>query len=407
MVFNKNAAYLSLFFFIFIFFPTFRGGGQYVTFSIIAALMFTVIVSNLEKSVRGLGIVVFTLILSSLSSVVTMLLNNSEIRLGGSIEVLKPLFFMMIAAAGYYLGSLGVGVYKKLEGIAKIVLVGQIIFSIDQMFQFNLLAMFADYGKSKPFGGLVRSVGSVGNPNFFAWIVLQMTVILVVISSIKKNIGWIIIAFGLVVLSGSRTMLLMFPVALFFSVWLSGQRKVVSPLTIKVAVIFLFLLFLGLNLLSNFKDTLPYLAQLLNIVNTGELSSINSFAARLDMWEERYDVFESGGILALFFGLGPIELYRIVDNDFLYVFFRFGLFGSVLMYSFYMFLLVLLWKDRSKMSSMLIVYLTLSIVVGVQSDTLSGWYYPVIFYLYVGIWLKLRGGRCGSKNLYIGASSSV
>lgn len=80
--------------------------------------------------------------------------------------------------------------------------------------------------KTRALGQIVRITGTLANPNIFAWIVLQMSIIVFLFEEKKiKKWFFVIIGFILVVFAGSRSLLILFPAAFFVVNILKSKKK--------------------------------------------------------------------------------------------------------------------------------------------------------------------------------------
>jgi hypothetical protein len=276
-----------------------------------------------------------------------------------------------------------------------------------QLFGISAFELIYSEDKSRPFGSLVRVTGSLGNPNVFGWIVAQMSIIILLLSTSWWRYAWLFVGALLVVMSGSRTVLILFPfMVAFASVLIGGIRAVLSKA---------FLLSLGIGsafvyVVISLGGYFPYLQQLQTVVTSGSLMSVNAFAGRWAMWGQAYAEFASAGDMAWLFGLGSRESTRALDNDFLYVFFRSGTFGLVAHVSLITYIATIFLRTRHSSIGMAgLQYLIFALLMGIVADTLGGWLAPLFLFYLVGIAVgaghsALSGTNQGKAVFHLGST---
>jgi hypothetical protein len=366
---------------------------HFLTYALMAISIVFIIIRFIDKVDYTANLAMFAvlLLLSSFFIALSIVLNIDGISMSSFFHIFKPLFFILILVNGYIIGKV-----FKIRTIKKGLLFGayfciliQILVGVAQLFDLSIFSFLYSSEKTRPIGSLVRIAGTMGNPNTFAWIIAQMIIIIYLFESQKgkKNI-MILIGFILVFLSGSRSAFILYPIMIFFCKLVLTKKSVFFYFSKLPFFTLLFILFCGSCywLLINFGSTFPYLYQIVQVVETGSLTSINSFDARTLMWENALNEFQSKfGIITLFFGLGP-ETLGVIDNDYLYSLINYGLLFTILnlviyLISIYIFLRL---KDK-RLGALGLQYIIFSLIIGYQADTLSGWNFPILIIFFLGI----------------------
>lgn len=376
-------------------------GSQFLVYPALAGVLSTFIVffARHHRVVcpRIVGLLLL-LILYSVGIGVSLLVNASALRMSAPAEIFRPMTFAVFLLYGYFAAVIAgtESVHRGLLWAAYGILVGQCVIGLTQILGLPIFDLVYDARKSRPIGKLLRATGSLANPNAMAWIVAQATVIISVLHEGRFRWLWIGLGTFLVLIAGSRTLLLLFPF-MFVVVHIlrdpTNLRTYIRYAAFAALLIGLFtavVLFLGAYF--------PYLAELKLIFKTGSLLSIYSFAARLSMWASRFAEFQSGGTLAWLIGIGSRDTNAVVDNDFLYVFFRYGGLGVLLHHAIVLLALaVLIWLRRFPVAIITIQYILFALILGLVSETLSSWHLPLVLFALLGLTLGL-GARGELEN---------
>jgi hypothetical protein len=368
-------------------------GSHFLVYPVLAGVLAALVAIFVQHSRIVCSRVVVLLLLLLAYSVgigISLLLNASALRLSAPAEIFRPLIFAIFLLYGYF-AALSAGseaVHRGLLWAAYGILLGQLLIAVTQIAGVPVFDLVYDAGKSRPFGRLLRATGSLTNPNAFAWIVAQAAVMVSVLGRGRSRLLLLALATQLIVAGGSRTLLLLFP---FMFVVVHVLR---DPTNLRVYMRYAALaallagVFLGVVLyLSSY---FPYLGELKKVFATGSIMSISSMAARLAMWGGRFAEFQKGGTLAWFFGVGSRESNAVVDNDFLYVFFRYGGVG-VLLHNAIVggALLALAAVRRFPVAIIAIQYIIFALVFGLVSETLASWHLPLLLFMLLGLALGL------------------
>src|SRR5690606_39173129 len=102
--------------------------------------------------------------------------------------------------------------------------------------------------KTRSFEQSVRITGTLANPNYFSWIIIQLTLVIILFekNKVKLIIGFLA-GIALVFLSGSRSFLILLPFILLTAKFIELEKnslKIVADITKYILMIFV--LFVGL-----------------------------------------------------------------------------------------------------------------------------------------------------------------
>lgn len=373
-------------------------GIHYLIYAIIGLIVSMVLLLSLKNNFRFNKFFLLTLsllYLYMLSIAFSIIFNVSNISLNSIFHLLKPIFFILILCLGYVVGKV-----KDIEAIkrgllksAYTILIFQVIVGITQLFDISIFSYIYSDKKARPIGELVRITGTLANPNLFAWIVLQMTVIVYLFEKKKtKKIFWVVVGILLLLFSGSRSLFILTPIVLFMiNIFLSRKSLSFYFVRFPIYLLSMAIMFsIAYWFITKFGDHFPYLQELLRIIYTKDLTSVHSFHARTVMWDDAlYKFGSSENYLKWLFGIGAGSI-SVLDNDYLYSFINYGLFNvfiSILIYLFfYIYFSRIADKEFSTLGKQ---YILFSLIIGLQVETLSGWNFPVLIMYYTGIGISL------------------
>ncbi|WP_254565186.1 hypothetical protein [Oscillatoria sp. HE19RPO] len=367
-------------------------GSQFIIYPLLALLFSSIIfwISIKKKLfiVFKVKFLIVLFLLYDLILVISFLINTNELRSTAPLELFRPLLLVIFLLYGYSIARLG-NKNSLEEGLliaAYTIILGQFILGVFQALGLNYFSVLYSAEKSREFGLIFRVTGSLGNPNNMAWVVSNSAMIVSFLGHKNKKLYWLflMIAFIVVVMSSSRTIILLFPLMIISSIFLASKSNyknlralIIIGLFISISIFLIFVL--G-------SQYFPYLSQLKLVVKSGNLMSINSFSLRVIHWENVYQEFSSAGLLREFFGLGSRQIVRTVDNDFLYILYRVGWVGLsihlfISLYSFIIF-------QKSKVKNIAAIgrhYLFFALVFGLVAETLASWYQPLLLFFILGL----------------------
>lgn len=378
---------------------------HYLTSILIGLISIIIVLINIKTAMFDRHILTaFTyLYLYMISISFSAITNWDDLTVNSLVHILKPVLLALIMCAGYFAATNKnkETITKSLLYFAYFTLLIQVLVGVTQLFGVSVTGWLYSEEKTRGFGQIVRITGTLTNPNIFAWVVLQASIIIFLFEqkAFKKYL-WMLVGFFLVVFAGSRSLLIIFPFA-FLLVNILRQKKTVGFFVVRIPsyiiLLMIMLLVLYLSILE-FGEYLPYVNELANLLVTGDLSSFNSYSSRLEMWSNSFDDFD-GSIISWLFGLGAASV-RVVDNDYLYSILNYGLVGTtcnlVLYFGLYRYFLKLEDKRLSVLGRQ---YIMLSLLIGVQVETLSGWNYPILIMFFAGICLNLIKAQNSNKSV--------
>lgn len=363
-------------------------GAHLLAFPVMGALMALFVLLFLGKRSRlnwdVLGIIILLLLISGCMAV-SFYFNAPRLRLAAVTELIRPALFGIFLLFGYFAG-LSYGEQSVRNGLvfaAKTILIGQLVIGATQLVGLPIFDVVFSTEKTRGFGSILRITGSMTNPNIFAWIVAQSSLIAFYYVSRRRWL-WLGIGALLILIAGSRTLLLVFPfMVTFVAVWRRGGRwhqyiraGVIASCVTVGAVLFV----------VAFAEYLPYLGQLRDVAQSGSLSAVNAMASRFAKWETGYTEFVNGGAATWSIGLGSRENTRVLDNDYLYVFLRLGALGLLLHALFIAYMIFLFRRSRRSIATVIgMQYLIFSLVLGLVYETLGGWLFPLLLLFLLGL----------------------
>jgi len=341
-----------------------------------------------------LMMVVTATFLVLISNAISMLANHSMIR--SPLELMRPILLFGLVLAGTSLCRFKNGtIAKAFAGAGVFLVFAQITVGVAQLLNVPIFNSIYSSDKTRGLEALFfRVTGTIGNPNAFAWFLIQSSFLTICFS--KWRLRWLILVpvfFGILI-SGSRSNLIVFPIAI--AVMKLAQLRSLSIgriLGLLLATIFVFVCLVGVVIL--FPRYFSYLSELLKIAETGSLDSVTTFALRLKLWASRFAIFNSSmADHKWILGLGTTEDFRVLDNDYLYIFFKYGILGLVThLLSIATMIYVFMKCSSLSLRTYGLQYIVCAIALGFQADTMGGWFFPLIpFYLLGLALIKEREG---------------
>ncbi|WP_138858879.1 O-antigen ligase family protein [Exiguobacterium mexicanum] len=395
---TKMLAYLVPLLFVFMPRPAVNGA-QFLTYPVLGGILSILILVTVKKFVKSESLMAVTLLLFLyMISVSISVLMSVNPQFTSIAHIFKPVLFVIVLFFGYIIGqSYDVEIIEKsLVKASKVIMASQLLVGIPQLLAITIFDSIYNAELARPIGSLIRIVGTLGNPNIFAWVVIISTVTIFLMEKSKLSIVlWVAFGAILIILSGSRTSFALFPAVLFVCTFLK-TKKTKSFYFFKVPM-YLFALFLTFQLMvwliTKYQQTFPYLSQLLQILETGELTSVSSFNMRTLIWSNAWNVMvNENRNLAYLFGLGPnFSASTFIDNDFLYSILNYGFIGLLLNLSIYITVFIIFSKLKNRNMKVLgQTYVIFSILIGIQAETISGWNYPILIMFYLGLAIALK-----------------
>lgn len=311
----------------------------------------------------------------------------------------RSIYLIIILILGFNINKINDKIINQTLTIIYILLFINFFIAILQYYDVNYFSIIYNDIKSFPKGKLVRLTGLFPNPNEFAWQIAQyMIFILIFESTVTKKVLSLIFSLLFILLSGSRSILVLAPVMFIFptifeNLFIKKNYKIVVRATIFSLIGFIFMILI----LIKFKKQLPYASQILQIFDGG-LTNVVSFELRIKAWRNVIDKLTKNTVSFLF-GMRQIS-YGSVDNDFIYIWYRSGLFGFIIQQILVLYVMFRLFlsNQKNKLHVYALTLIVFSIVVGLQADTLSGWtFFPYIMLFYGASFRKTSETSASAK----------
>ncbi|MCH4533005.1 hypothetical protein MKS61_08030 [Staphylococcus haemolyticus] len=375
---------------IFTLFPSPFENSQFIAYPVIGLIIIGLVINNKHFLSYNLNsILVFILIYMVLLSIligINILINMENTNASSLVHIFKPIFFSLILLISYLLAkeSNYNQIVNSLLTMAYLLLASELVISFFQVLDINILNSIYNNKKATGIGEKLRIVGTLGNPNILAWVISQIAIIVLLFEKRKSfKIAGICLAIILIILTGSRSFTLLTPIMLIFCYLLI--QKVNYKLiffVLPMAVIFAITLFKGfIWFLYEYKEVFPYLAQITNILESGNLRSINSYDLRIGIWQNGLERMGDSWL----FGIGP-GIVNTMDNDYLFALVNYGAIYLIIQIILYLVIgLLFLLTSNLKFRVLGVQSLLITFVISFQADTISGWTYPFLIFFYTGI----------------------
>lgn len=377
-------------------------GIQVFTYSLLGFLLILICLIYINKITFNKAIFNIAVFLYFYALIVctSLIFGYETLSIDGIYHLFKPILFMIILVFGYIVGKI-----NNLETIksgllksAYVIISIQFVIGLCQLFNFRIFSFIYSYEKVKSIGEMVRITGTFANPNTFAWFILQLLIVIYLLE--KRNIRkitWIFLGLLLLLLSGSRSFFLLLPLVIIVIHFLSTKKNIYFWIfKIPMYVLFIILSVIGIyRFLERFGEIFPYLGQLIKFFESGNLREINSFDTRISMWKNGIDKLDSG--INWIFGLGPASV-KVIDNDYLYALTNYGVLGLFIILL--MIIIIFVYFSRISSDFLRVIgqqYIILTLIIGLQFETFSGWNYPLLLMFYTGLAI----GWKNKENIYI------
>lgn len=263
-----------------------------------------------------------------LTTFASLALSYEYFVLDDFFEIIRVFSLLVFLTGGYFLSN--DKTFTFLLSFFPFYLLFQLVVSILQKSEVIKATMSLVWNMDKAWS--LRSTGTLGNPNVLALMCILSMLFVYFFSAHKKvKISCFVMCTAIVFLSGSRTGLISYFATVIFMLFVSGNMRFFTVLK-KLSVVILFgcVSLFGLFALAS---ELRYLGELLEVVEGGgfDLTQIGTFAHRLGAWERQYHLFLSKGELGFLLGVGPAKDigFRVMDNDYLAQFLKYGLLGML------------------------------------------------------------------------------
>jgi hypothetical protein len=340
-------------------------------------------------------IIILLLLFLTIVSIFNNLLDMDSMNYSKFLDIGRNIGFIFIFIFGYIVSKLSdfEDIKRNLLSIAKIFIVIELIVCIDQIFMINSFSAFYSYEKVKSIESVLRAVGTFGNPNMLGWMTMQMLIVIFLFEYKKFRYVWLALSISLLLLTSSKSMILVTFFNLAFVYYLKNNLSIFDKRNVNI-FIFLFLALIAFYFfLQSFGDVFKNMRVILDVIDNG-LDSLTTIQGRYRIWEDAYEYFQfNSNWVNIIFGFGAIDEFRTLDNNYLMVFYKYGILGFFIHSVLYVYLLYIFVKIKSRNIYIYVLgvqYITMELILGVQSDNLGGWIHPIIMFLYAGLAIGVK-----------------
>jgi O-antigen ligase len=378
---------------LFFYLPNAQVGQARAIATAVLALAVLCLPTRLDRTAIALVLISLAACAEILTSIVVNLGPRQSLA-HGIVAAFKPFYFALMYLLGYVcvsnsrLRADGLQVRRLFTLVASFFICTQLAVGLVQAVgAANALDSIYYQEKTRDVTTILRVTGTIGNPNSLAFYTLQCFLFILLLGTANWLWKAVLLLFGasLIALTGSRSVLIVFILCLVVFVFF--RRKSLSAWIAYFLMTFLFVSALIL-IVQMYAEYFRYLSQLQLLLTTDSpLSRVSSMAARMEHWDNSLALFNSHeGIAKYLVGLGARIEYSVLDNDYLYVTLRYGVFGLVLFYGFYAFLATR-YIDRSmdggaRFFVLLVFFAT--IILGFVGEFFASWYHTAFFIMITG-----------------------
>lgn len=397
-----NAKILFIVITLYLLFPSPFENFQFITYPAVSIIILILLLSNYKNLKvylnKELLVSIFGLLSLSFFIGLSILINREDYTFSSLVHMFKPIFFIAILLFSYIFS------YdcekKRLANyfvvFATFILMMQLFISITQLLNIDLFTNIYNSSKAQGIGTKIRVVGSLSNPNILAWVTTQLMVMILLFSRNKLFIIFMfIVSFSIIILTSSRSFLILMPIIMILVLVIKRKKNISFYLIfIPITVLGSYLIFKFIKwFIYSYQDVFPYIYQLTSVFETGELKSVNSFNMRLVIWQNSMERIGD----SFLFGLGP-GVIRSLDNDFLYALVNYGLLYLIIQTVLYLVFCIFFYNNQNENFKIMgIINVIFALIVGLQADTISGWFYPVLTMFILGVSLSSMNNNYKNK----------
>jgi len=380
-----------VFFSIFFLFPTSFGvGAKFVVIFLFCLAGVGVLLRAKRLCFTKAALIYFFVFLSSLFGVVVAALHGLVVN--GSAAVHWPSLFRIVYIFVLVL-FFSLAFYSERDSVQSscckmllFFLAVQLFFVLLQAFGMaSWLSVIYVQDKMRGMDSYMRGTGSFGNPNTLAIIsIFSMVIVWFCSGSKKAQLFVVTLVGGIVLLSGSRTGAFVYAVALGVCALLGGggaSWKVVS------SVIVIMLLAFAWSFGELAEEYFPYLWQVVKVANEVELVlEINSISSRFSNWSGKLEFFDSiAAPTKVLFGVGFVESYKVLDSEYLFLYLRTGILGTVTfaLFAIFPFLYAKMTGKGSGDSTLFLLVLLLGLFWSLLFEFFSDFIMSILFFVVV------------------------
>jgi len=397
-----NAKILFIVITLYLLFPSPFENFQFITYPAVSIIILILLLSNYKNLKvylnKELLVSIFGLLSLSFFIGLSILINREDYTFSSLVHMFKPIFFIAILLFSYIFS------YdcekKRLANyfvvFATFILMMQLFISITQLLNIDLFTNIYNSSKAQGIGTKIRVVGSLSNPNILAWVTTQLMVMILLFSRNKLFIIFMfIVSFSIIILTSSRSFLILMPIIMILVLVIKRKKNISFYLIfIPITVLGSYLIFKFIKwFIYSYQDVFPYIYQLTSVFETGELKSVNSFNMRLVIWQNSMERIGD----SFLFGLGP-GVIRSLDNDFLYALVNYGVLYLIIQTALYLVFCIFFYNNQNENFKIMgIINVIFALIVGLQADTISGWFYPVLTMFILGVSLSSMNNNYKNK----------
>ncbi len=268
-------------------------------------------------------------------------------------------------------------ILSLMEKMAKAIIVVQVLFSSVQLFYPDFFSQIWTSVETRGLDSYVRVTGSMVNPIPFSFFVSYLVLIIIAREGPERNLLWVFIAGALVILSGTRSLILVYPFLIAGWYYLDNNSSLFKRL-FNAFICALFLYVLIFIALYFFRGYLTYSAELLSLFGINNYSvndlhqheELRTYGYRVLSWNTALMDFFSRDLFSMVFG-NPGPYTSSAHHDLLYMLTRFGILGLVIYLFLNLYLLELAYKNRDKSEGRLMYLSVLMILVVGMANTVG------------------------------------
>lgn len=264
-----------------------------------------------------------------------------------------------------------------IEKMAKLIIFIQFLFSSIQLFSPDFFSQIWTSVETRGLDSYVRVTGSMVNPIPFSFFISYLVLIIIAREGPERNLLWVFIGGALVVLSGTRSLILVYPFLISGWYYLDNNSSLLKRLfNAFICALFLYvLIFIALYFLRGY---LTYSVELLSLFGINNYSvndlhqheELRTYGYRVLSWNTALMDFFSRDIFSMVFGKsGPYT--SSAHHDLLYMLTRYGILGLVIYLFLNLYLLELAYKNRDRAEGRLMYLSILMILVVGMANTVG------------------------------------
>lgn len=249
------------------------------------------------------------------------------------------------------------------------------------------------------FSGLMASVNYVWVPSVIMVVLALLYYDNKIIRKWLLILGVIILSMISILLSGSRTGIAGFLLALivfFIFCGKKGRRKLVLVGLFCIGAVILLYNSMPDQFVSTFDRTAGRIVELTVAIQHRDLTEVEAFNTRLSIWESHWEVIEEN----LVFGHGSGKAgIRILDNNYLMTIYRYGIVGLILESMIYLSFLIVCFKNvrNYPVYSLPICFIAVYFISGVSSSPFYELKTPYVLAFLIG-WFSSVSPRTNNYN---------